>query len=225
MASIPNVDAGTGDVGSKKPLLVAISDDELGSINRAIDPCSTSEYNPITPPSKTLAKPRLPFEDDAFSPGLYRSTGSAVTIGDYAILNPTVARGIMLSSMLPRDRHCYDQMTDIDQALDRAAQYHFTGLSLVRKVGELHYEALVKKQKAHAAASYHLERENERLKCQIEDLHAKGREADNALELMRRQRDRANFKVKGLGDYVAAPPDAEKAVDGVDDEFDDPEEE
>ncbi|KAI3899929.1 hypothetical protein MKW92_000482, partial [Papaver armeniacum] len=52
-------------------------------------------------------------------------------------------------------------------------------------VGELHYEALVKKQKAHAAASHHLEREVERLNLQIEDLHAKGREADNALELMR----------------------------------------
>ncbi|KAI3887477.1 hypothetical protein MKW92_043426, partial [Papaver armeniacum] len=99
------------------------------------------------------------------------------------------------------------------------------GLSLVRKVGEIHYEALVKKQKAHAASSYHLDRENERLKRQIEDLHAKGREADNALELMRRQRDRANFKVKELGGYSVAHPDAKKAVDGVDDEFYDPEEE
>ncbi|KAI3895544.1 hypothetical protein MKW92_027466, partial [Papaver armeniacum] len=95
------------------------------------------------------------------------------------------------------------------------------GLSLVRRVGELHYEALVKKQKAHAAASHHLEREVERLNLQIEDLHAKGREADNALELMRRQRDRANFRNKGLGGYVAAPPDAKN----IDDEFYDPEEE
>ncbi|KAI3861158.1 hypothetical protein MKX03_028612 [Papaver bracteatum] len=218
MVFIPNIDVGIGDVGSKKPLLVCISDDEIGSINRAIDPCSTSEYNPTTPPSKTPAKPRLPFKDDAFTPSLYRFTGSAVTIGDSAILNPTVARGIMLSGMLPRDRHCYDQMTDIDQALDRATQYHFA-------VGELHYEALVKQQKAHAAASYHIERENERLKRQIEDLHEKGREAKNALELMCRQRDRANFKVKGLGGYAAAPLDAEKVVDSVDDEFYDPEEE
>ncbi|KAI3895545.1 hypothetical protein MKW92_027467, partial [Papaver armeniacum] len=125
MAPIPNVDAGTGDMGKKRSLFVDASDDELGSIDRAINPCSAPEYNPTTPPSKTPAKSRLPFEDAAFSPGLYRSTGSVVTIGDSAILNPTVARGVMLSGMLPRDRHCYDQMIDIDQALDRAAQYHF----------------------------------------------------------------------------------------------------
>ncbi|KAI3907096.1 hypothetical protein MKW92_053259, partial [Papaver armeniacum] len=95
------------------------------------------------------------------------------------------------------------------------------GLSLVRRVGELHYEALDKKQKAHAAASQLLEREVERLNLQIEDLHAKRREADNALELMRRQRDRAVFRNKGLGGYAAVPPDAKN----VDDEFYDPEEE
>ncbi|KAI3933200.1 hypothetical protein MKW92_018805, partial [Papaver armeniacum] len=95
------------------------------------------------------------------------------------------------------------------------------GLSLVRRVGELHYEALVKKQKAHAAASHYLEREVERLNLQIEDLHAKRREANNALEMMRRQRDRANFRIKGLGNYAAAPPDAKN----VDDELYYPEEE
>lgn len=104
---------------------MAISDDELGSINRANDPCSSSEYNPDTPPSKPPAQPRLPFEDDPFRPGLYRSTGSAMTIGDSAIQNPTVSRDIMLSGMMPVDRHCYDQMTDVDQALDRATEFHF----------------------------------------------------------------------------------------------------
>lgn len=99
------------------------------------------------------------------------------------------------------------------------------GLSLVRKVGELNYEALVKKQKAHALALHHLERENDRLKRHLENLHAKGREADNALKLMRKQRDRANFKVKGLGGYDAALSNAEKVVDGVDDKLYDPEEE
>ncbi|XP_026399092.1 uncharacterized protein LOC113294939 [Papaver somniferum] len=218
-------DAGTAEVGSKIPFLVAISDDELGSINRANDPCSSPEYNPATPPSKTPKQPRLPFKDAPFHPGLYRSTGSAVTISDSAIQNPTVARGIMLSGMLPVDRHCYDQMTGIDQALDRATQFHFAGLSLVRKVGEIHYEALVRRQKAHELALHRLERENDRLKRQIESLHAEGRDADNALKLMRKQRDRANFKVKGLGGYAAAPSDVEKAVDGVDDKLYYPEEE
>ncbi|KAI3873572.1 hypothetical protein MKX03_032043, partial [Papaver bracteatum] len=99
------------------------------------------------------------------------------------------------------------------------------GLSLVRKVGELHYDALVKQQKVHAAASYHLERENKRLKCQIDILHAQRREANNALELMRRQRDRANFKVKGFGGYAATPPDADRLFDDADNELYDPEEE
>lgn len=99
------------------------------------------------------------------------------------------------------------------------------GLSLVRKVGELHYEALVRRQKAHELALHRLERENDRLKRQIEGLHAKGRDADNALKLMRKQRDRANIKVKGLGGYAAAPSDVEKAIDGVDDKLYDPEEE
>ncbi|KAI3894286.1 hypothetical protein MKX03_001833, partial [Papaver bracteatum] len=125
MASTPNVGAGTGDVVNKKSSLVTISDDEVRSINRAIDPCPSPEYNPSTPSSKVPAKARLTFEDDAFSLSFYRSSGSPVTIGDSAIPDPSVARGIMLTGMLPRDRKFYGLMTDIDQALDRAAQLHF----------------------------------------------------------------------------------------------------
>ncbi|KAI3882790.1 hypothetical protein MKX03_020790 [Papaver bracteatum] len=225
MASTPNVGVRTGNVKDNKSPFVTISDDEVKSINRAVDPRLSPEYNPSTPPSKALAKARLPHEDDTFSPGLYRSSGSAVTIGDYVIQNPSVARGIMLTGMLPRDRICYDHMTDIDQALDRAAQLHFAGLSLVRKVGELHYDALVKQQKAHAAASYHPERENESLRRQVETLHAKICEDCNVVELMRRQRDCANFKAKGFGGYAAVPPNAEEEVDGAGNELYDPEEE
>ncbi|KAI3861061.1 hypothetical protein MKX03_016032, partial [Papaver bracteatum] len=72
----PDAGADPQDAENKKPHYVAISDDELGSINRAIDPHSSSEYNPATPPSKAPANTRLPFEDDAFSPGLYKSTGT-----------------------------------------------------------------------------------------------------------------------------------------------------
>ncbi|KAI3883944.1 hypothetical protein MKX03_024763, partial [Papaver bracteatum] len=86
------------------------------------------------------------------------------------------------------------------------------GLSLVRKAGELHYNAIVKLQKNHAAASYHLERENESLRRQVENLQAKKREADNARELMRRRLDRAYFKAKGFGSYAAVSPDAEEAA-------------
>ncbi|KAI3893213.1 hypothetical protein MKX03_007045, partial [Papaver bracteatum] len=96
------------------------------------------------------------------------------------------------------------------------------GLSLVRKVGELHYNKLVKQQKVHVAVSYPLERENENLKRQIDVLRARERKADNALKLMRRQRDRANFKIKELGGYASAPPDAEKTDDDVADELYDP---
>ncbi|KAI3907001.1 hypothetical protein MKW92_044342, partial [Papaver armeniacum] len=109
----------------REPHYMTISDDELKSINRTVDPQSSPEYTPVSPPSKAPTNTRLPFEDDAFSPGLYKSSRSPVTIGDSAIQNTTVARGIMLTGMLPRDRRCYDQMTDIDQALDRAAQLHF----------------------------------------------------------------------------------------------------
>ncbi|KAI3940158.1 hypothetical protein MKW92_000006, partial [Papaver armeniacum] len=104
---------------------MTISDDEPKSINRTGDLQSSPEYTPASPHLKTPANTRLPFEDDAFNPGLYKSSRLPVTIGDSAIQNPTVARGIMLTGMLPRDQHCYDQMTDIDQALDRAAQLHF----------------------------------------------------------------------------------------------------
>lgn len=179
-------------------LTVAISEDEIGSVNAlARIACSSTEYTPATPSPKPAAQQRLPFEDDPSRPALYRSTGSAVTIGDSAIQNPTVARGIMLSSMLPVDRHCYDRMTDIPQALDRASQ-HYAGLSLVRRVGELHYEVLDKKEKAHELTLYQLQRENDKLKRQIKDFHAKSREADNALNLMRKQRDRASLKLKDL---------------------------
>ncbi|KAI3871918.1 hypothetical protein MKX03_012951, partial [Papaver bracteatum] len=115
------------------------------------------------------------------------------------------------------------------------------GLSLVRKAGELHYNVVVKLQKNHAAASYHLEREKESLKRQVENLQAKKRETDNARELMRMRLDRAYFKAKGFGSYVAVSPDAEEAaitkglddypvvppdaVDGAGDELYDPEEE
>ncbi|KAI3925254.1 hypothetical protein MKW92_045763, partial [Papaver armeniacum] len=98
------------------------------------------------------------------------------------------------------------------------------GLSLVRKAGELHYDELVKQQKVHAAVSYHLERENEQLKRQINILRARERKADNAQKLMRRQRDRANCKIKGLGGYAAAPPDAGKTDNDAVDELYDPEE-
>ncbi|KAI3869503.1 hypothetical protein MKX03_033226 [Papaver bracteatum] len=228
----------------KKSPCVIISDDEVKSVSRAVDPRLSPEYNPSTPPSKAPEKSRLPYQDDAFSPGLYRSSGSAVTIGDSSIHNPSVACGIILTGMLPRDRLFYDHMNDIDQALDRASQLHFAGLSLVRKASELHYNAVVKQQKAHVAASYHLERENESLRRQVEILHAKKREDDNARELMRRQRDRIHFKAKGFGgyatvspdaeeaadakgfeDYSAAPRDAEKAIDGAGDDLYDPEEE
>ncbi|KAI3882922.1 hypothetical protein MKX03_007387 [Papaver bracteatum] len=52
----------------------------------------------------------------------------------------------------------------------------------------------------------------EKLKRQIDVLRARERKADNTMKLMRRQRDRSNFKIKGLGGYVAAPPDVEKTV-------------
>ncbi|KAI3883442.1 hypothetical protein MKX03_031907, partial [Papaver bracteatum] len=96
MASTPNVGVGIRDVGNKKSPFVTISDDEVWSINRAVDPCSSLEYNPSTPPSKTPAKARLPFEDDIFSPGLYGSSGSAVTISDSAIQNRSVVHDIMI---------------------------------------------------------------------------------------------------------------------------------
>ncbi|KAI3907002.1 hypothetical protein MKW92_044343, partial [Papaver armeniacum] len=98
------------------------------------------------------------------------------------------------------------------------------GLSLVRRAGELHYDELVKQQKVHAAVSYHLERENEQLKRQIDVLQARERKTDNAMKLMRRQRDRANFRNKGLGKYTAAPSEARKTDDDVVDELYDPEE-
>ncbi|KAI3857392.1 hypothetical protein MKX03_035912, partial [Papaver bracteatum] len=72
------------------------------------------------------------------------------------------------------------------------------GLSLVQKDGELHHDALVKQKKSHATASYHLERENESLRRQVETLHAKRYEDGNALELMRRQHDRATSRTRGL---------------------------
>ncbi|KAI3856299.1 hypothetical protein MKX03_014889, partial [Papaver bracteatum] len=96
------------------------------------------------------------------------------------------------------------------------------GLSLVRKVGELHYDELVKQQKVHVTVFYHLERENEQLKRHIDVLRARERKADNAMKLMRRQRDRANFKIKGLGGYAATPPNVEKTDDDVADENYDP---
>ncbi|KAI3861062.1 hypothetical protein MKX03_016033, partial [Papaver bracteatum] len=96
------------------------------------------------------------------------------------------------------------------------------GLSLVRKAGELHYDELIKQKKVHAAVSYQLERENEKLKRQIDILRARERKADNALKLMRRQRDRANFKANGLGGYAATPRDAGKTDDDVVDELYDP---
>ncbi|KAI3940157.1 hypothetical protein MKW92_000005, partial [Papaver armeniacum] len=48
--------------------------------------------------------------------------------------------------------------------------------------------------------------------------------ADNAQKLMRRQRDRANRKIKGLGGYAAAAPDAGKTDNDAVDELYDPEE-
>ncbi|KAI3856030.1 hypothetical protein MKX03_007504, partial [Papaver bracteatum] len=125
VTSTPHVGARSGNVKDKKSPYVILSDDEIKSANRAIDPRLSPEYNPSTHPSTAPEKARLLHEDDAFSPGLYRSSGSAVTIGDSAIQNPSVARGIILTGMLPRDRLCYDHMNDIDQALDRAAQLHF----------------------------------------------------------------------------------------------------
>ncbi|KAI3849460.1 hypothetical protein MKX03_033752, partial [Papaver bracteatum] len=86
------------------------------------------------------------------------------------------------------------------------------GLSLVRKAGELHNNAVVKLQKNHDAASYHLERENESLKHQVGNLQAKKRENDNARELMRRRLDRAYFKAKGFGSYADVFPDVEEAA-------------
>ncbi|KAI3892109.1 hypothetical protein MKW92_044129, partial [Papaver armeniacum] len=53
------------------------------------------------------------------------------------------------------------------------------GLSLVRRAGELHYEALGEKEKAHELTLHHLQRENDKLKRQIKDLQAKSREAEN----------------------------------------------
>ncbi|KAI3895381.1 hypothetical protein MKX03_032594 [Papaver bracteatum] len=221
-----------------------ISDDEVKSVDRAFDPRLSPEYNPSNPPSKAPITNHLPYEDDAFSPGLYRASGSAVTIGDSAIQNSSVTRGIILTGMLPRDRLYYDHMNDIDQSLDRAAQLHFAGLSLVRKAGELHYDTVVKQQKSHTAASYRLKRENETLRRQVETLHAKKREAANARELVRRRLDRAYSKAKGFGgyaavsldteeaanargfkDYFAAPPNAEETINGAGDELYDPEEE
>ncbi|KAI3912125.1 hypothetical protein MKW92_003451, partial [Papaver armeniacum] len=112
--------------GDKPSTFVAISDDETGSINAPTkDPSFSAEYTPATPPPETPVQNCLPFEDDAFRPALYKSTGSVVTIGDSAIEDATVARGILLSSMLLVDRHFNDRMTDIPQVLDRAAQLHY----------------------------------------------------------------------------------------------------
>ncbi|KAI3912126.1 hypothetical protein MKW92_003452, partial [Papaver armeniacum] len=58
------------------------------------------------------------------------------------------------------------------------------GLSLVRRAGEIHYEALDEKEKAHELTLHHLQRENDKLKRQIKELREKSREADNALSLM-----------------------------------------
>ncbi|KAI3937822.1 hypothetical protein MKW92_039099, partial [Papaver armeniacum] len=114
------------NVGDKPSPILAISDDENGSINAPTKNLSLStEYTPATPPPEPPVQHCLPFEDDAFRPALYKSTGSVVTIGDSAIKDTTVARGILLSSMLPVDRHFYDRMTDIPRVLDRAAQLHY----------------------------------------------------------------------------------------------------
>ncbi|KAI3956763.1 hypothetical protein MKW92_006405, partial [Papaver armeniacum] len=114
--------------GEKQLPFVAISDEdgETGSINAPTKtPSLSAEYTPATPPPEPPVQNSLPFEDDVFRPALYKSTGSAVTIGDSAIKDATVARGILLSSMLPVDCHFYDLMTDIPQVLDRAAQLHY----------------------------------------------------------------------------------------------------
>ncbi|KAI3969007.1 hypothetical protein MKW92_020770, partial [Papaver armeniacum] len=116
------------NAGDKPSPIVAISDDENGSINAPTkNLCLSAEYIPTTPPPKPPVQHLLPFEDDAFRPALYKSTGSVVTIGDSAIKvkDTTVARGIMLSSMLPVDQHFYDRMTDIPRVLDREAQLHY----------------------------------------------------------------------------------------------------
>ncbi|KAI3956762.1 hypothetical protein MKW92_006404, partial [Papaver armeniacum] len=53
------------------------------------------------------------------------------------------------------------------------------GLSLVRRAGELHYEALDEKKKVHELTLHHLQRENDELKRQIKELRKKNHEADN----------------------------------------------
>ncbi|KAI3837291.1 hypothetical protein MKW92_030755, partial [Papaver armeniacum] len=108
------------------PPIITISDDEVNSSKApSNNPSSSSEYTPATPSPKTSPQRRLLFEDDPFLQVLYKSTGSIVTIGGFAIQDPTVARGIIHTGMLPADHHFYDRMTEIHQILDRAAQLHF----------------------------------------------------------------------------------------------------
>ncbi|KAI3892110.1 hypothetical protein MKW92_044130, partial [Papaver armeniacum] len=114
------------NAGDKPSPVVAISDDESGSINAPTkNLCLSAEYTPATPPPKPPVQHRSPFEDDAFRTTLYKSSGSVVTIGDSVTKDTAVTRNIMLSSMLPVDRHFYDRMTDIPQVLDRAAQLYY----------------------------------------------------------------------------------------------------
>ncbi|KAI3899882.1 hypothetical protein MKW92_036886, partial [Papaver armeniacum] len=61
------------------------------------------------------------------------------------------------------------------------------GLSLVRRAGDLHYEALAKREKVHQLTMQNFQRENDQLKRQIKDLHARNHGANNALGLMRKQ--------------------------------------
>ncbi|KAI3865718.1 hypothetical protein MKX03_029107 [Papaver bracteatum] len=209
-------DAAT-NVGKNPSRFIDISDDEDGSVNAPLEnPGSSAEYTPATPPSKSPAQQCLPFEDDAFQPNLYKPTGSVVAIGDSAIQDYAVARGIMFSIMLPMDRHFYDGMTKIPQVLDRDEQLHYVGLSLIRRAGELHYEALDEKERAHKVILHRLQRENDQLKREVKVLQAKSREAGNALSLMCKQRVRASFEEVERGGYAYVPsPDERTTIDDV----------
>ncbi|KAI3894284.1 hypothetical protein MKX03_001831, partial [Papaver bracteatum] len=114
------------NVGDNPSHFVSINNDEDGSVNAPPEnPSLSAEYTPSTPPPRLPAQPRLPFEDDAFHPALYKSSGSVVTISDSAIQDTAVARDVMFSSMLPVDRHFNDRMINISQVLDREAQLHY----------------------------------------------------------------------------------------------------
>ncbi|KAI3936993.1 hypothetical protein MKX01_015208 [Papaver californicum] len=147
------------------------------------------EYTPATPPRMPTPS-RVLTNDDPFLPTMCKPSVVVVTYGDSAMRDPAVAREMVTSGMLPDDIHFYDFMSDVPQAIDRAMQLHFAGLSVLRRVGELHSEFAVKRKRIRTLALSNYQDEIVRLRNQLEILQNRNVDVIN-VAVIRGQHDGA----------------------------------